>query len=521
MKRTFPYIFLFLFLNVGFNTAQETRKIDYKANTVEYDKRIGKGAMRLLNEVTFEHEGVLMSCDSAYLYTKTNSLEAYYNVHINQGDTLHLYGDYLEYDGNIKLAKVRSNVLLQNVDTRLVTNSLDYNLDNDFAHYYENATIYSTDNELKSREGYYYAKEKAYLFQDSVVLENPEYTIYSDTLRYNTITNTAYFLSATNIISDSNTIYCERGWYNTETNISKFTQNNKLQNPEQILWSDTLYYDRNQGIGEANSNVTIYDVKQEVLLKGNYAFSNQTENTALVTDSAQFIVISETDSLYLHADTLRSLLDTNDYRTILAYYGVRIFKSDLQAICDSLSYSFADSIIRMFDYPAIWSGENQLTAENVEMLTRDGEVYRINMNLSAFIISEEDTAKYNQIKGKNMVAHLTNNQLHRIDVLGNGQTIYYVADEDDVIGMNTAESSDLIIYVVDKQIDKINFMNKPDAIMFPLSQTNSDISILDGFVWRQTERPINRNDIFRKAENTNSEVRKETGNKKGALEAPF
>jgi lipopolysaccharide export system protein LptA len=497
--KCFTYLIFLLYLGVLENDAQEakTRKINYKADLVEYDKEIGSGAMRLLDHVTFEHEGVLMDCDSAYLYTKTNTLEAFYNIHINQGDSLHLYGDYLEYDGNSKLAKVRSNVLLENSETRLITNALDYHMDLDFAYYGDKATILNGDNELNSEQGYYYAQSKSYLFQDSVVLINPDYIMYSDTLKFNTITNTAFFLSATNIISDSNTIYCERGWYNTETNISEFTKNSRLENNEQILSSDTLFFDRNKSYGIAKSRVSLFDKEQDIILKGNYALNDQVANHSLLTDSAVFIVIGEEDSLYLHADTLLSTLDTLNHQIIKAYYGARVFRNDLQAVCDSLVYSFSDSIISMFDDPVIWSSGNQLSADFIEMLTSENQIEQIIMNTNAFIISEEDTNCYNQIKGKDMLALLHQNELYRIDVNGNGQTVYYVRDESDLIGLNYAESSNLTIFVSEQQIDRINFQKQPDATMHPIGQLQEAVKVLDGFRWLNELRPVSKHDIFR------------------------
>ena len=217
---------LFLFASlVGLNLcrtnlfSQQPQHIEYDADDIMYDKNIASGAYRLINHVVFRNKNTTMYCDSAYFYAAGNSLEAYENVHINQGDSVQIYGDYLYYDGNTRLAKIRKNVRLASSTTRLTSQSVDYDLHNNIGYYTSHADILNGDNKLRSRLGYYYSRQNMYLFRDSVVVENPEYIIYSDTLKYNTVTNTAHFIGPTRIISDRNVIYCERGWYNTETDV--------------------------------------------------------------------------------------------------------------------------------------------------------------------------------------------------------------------------------------------------------------------------------------------------------------
>ncbi|NBC83645.1 MAG: organic solvent tolerance protein OstA [Bacteroidetes bacterium] len=476
---------------------QESTKIKYKASVVEYDKKVGGGAMRLLNNVEFRHAGAIMYCDSAYLYNKENSFEAFYNVYINQGDTLHLYGDYLEYNGNTKLAKMRSNVRLKNKETELFTNALDYDMGSNIGFYRNNADIFSGDNELTSKKGYYYADTKHYLFQDSVVLINPDYIIYSDTLKYMNQTSIAEVFGPTTIVSDSNTIYCEHGWFNTIDNTSRLTKNNRLEDPERILWSDTLLYDRDRGIGEAFSFVTMFDKEENMLLKGHYAFSDQRNDKALLTDSALFIQISEEDSLYLHADTIQMYTDTVGYRVVRGYYKVKVYRSNMQAMCDSLVYNVSDSIIRLFHEPVLWSEQHQITGNYIEMLTDENSVNQMNINENAMIISQNDTARYNQIKGKNMVGYLRNSELYRINVMGNGQTVYYAQDNEEIIGVNKAVSSDLVIYLDAGEVNRINFKTKPDATLYPLGMAQSEELVLKGFQWLDNRRPKSKHDIFR------------------------
>jgi hypothetical protein len=234
------------------------------------------------------------------------------------------------------------------------------------------------------------------------------------------------------------------------------------------------------------------------LLTGNKAIYYRSPEKALITDSAMFIQYSENDSLFVHADTLRSDPDsTGQYKILRAYYHVKLFKSDLQGKCDSLSYSYSDSVIRLHVDPVLWSEENQLTAELIEIHTRNRKLDFIEMNKSAFIVSQEDSTRFNQIKGKDMTGYFREGQLYKIHVVGNGQTIYYAVEDGEIVGVNQAESSNIIIYIKDKKIQRINMITKPDGILNPLDYVSENELFLRGFSWLDKDRPKTKWEIFR------------------------
>ena len=476
--------------------AQAPQQIEYDADDILYDKDIASGAYRLINHVVFRHKNTTMYCDSAYFYAAGNFLEAFENVHINQGDSVQIYGDYLYYDGNLRLAKIRKNVRLSSSTTRLTSQSVDYDLHNNIGYYTNHADILNGENKLKSRLGFYYSRQNLYLFQDSVVVKNPDYTIFSDTLKYNTFSNVAYFIGPTRIISDSNDIYCESGWYNTETNISFLKKNASIENRTQTLSGDSLYYERETGYGEAYSNIQLVDKEQDIILRGNYARINEKNETALLTDSALFIYITEDDSVFVHADTLRSEPDSVGKKEFRLYYKVKLFKTNLQGKCDSMFYSASDSMLRMFYEPVLWSDENQLSAEYIEIHIKNRQVHQLHMQRTAFIINQEDSTRFNQVKGKTMIGHFRDNELNRINVYGNGQMIYYAKDDEDLIGVNKAESSDMVIFLINKKVEEIRFLNKPSAVLYPLEMIPQEELELKDFKWQIQIRPMKKEDIF-------------------------
>lgn len=471
------------------------------ADYLQVDDRLGKDVKRLIGNVAFKHDNVLMYCDSAYLNSITNSLEAFSNVHIIQGDSVNLYGDKLNYDGNKKIAIMDGNVLLTETNNTVTTDHLIYETKPGIATYNTGGKIVSrkNNNVLTSQIGYYYSKTKQFYFRKEVVLVNPQYTMKGDTLRYNTKNETAYFFGPTNITSKENYIYCENGWYDTKKDVAQFNRNAYILSGKQTLKGDSLYYNRKKGVGRGFGNVEIADTAQNIVIKGDRGFYEEELEKMIVFGHAEMAQLFDKDTLYLHADTLRSEYDScKTYRQLFAHYHVKFFKADMQGKCDSLVFSYADSILKMFHKPVLWTDENQLTARYIEIKTTKGKIEQLDMYDVAFVISREDSANtmYNQIKGKKITGYFVENELRKIKVYGNGQTIYYPKDKKAYTGVNRADCTDMVIYTKDKQVEKITFITKPDATLYPLKELPAKELLLKDFIWRQTERPLTRTDIF-------------------------
>lgn len=474
-------------------------RIQYRADVVEVDKNIGKGAQRLLNNVEFIHAGAKMYCDSAYFYSKQNTFDAYQNIFINQGDTVLLYGDFLHYDGNTKKATITGReVKLINKKTTLLTDKLEYELNTGVAYYKQNGHTVSEENTLESIEGYYYTRKKTFVFYDSVVIVNPDYTLYSDTVEYNTETGVARFQGPTNIIGDSSHVYAEKGWYDSKLKLTELKKNAWARNKKQTIYGDYIYYNQISGEGTAKQNVKIVEEEKSILLLGNNARYNENTGYAFITDRAEFVQFtSEGDSLFLHADTLISYPDSSDNRIVFAYYKVKFYRENVQGKCDSLVYTFYDSTIRMYYLPVLWTGKNQVSADRIDIVTRNQKIDKMYLYQSSFITSQEDSLYFNQIKGKNMVCHFNDNQLDLIDVIGNGQTVYFPKDEDEIVGVNLSECSNIKIMLTEGEVSRINFYVSPTGGMYPLEQAPENKLRLKGFNWLSDQRPQSRSDIFK------------------------
>jgi lipopolysaccharide export system protein LptA len=453
---------------------------------------------KLIGDVVFRQDDVYLYCDSAILYDEKNSVDAFGHVHVQQGDSLNLYGDFLKYNGNTRQAELFNNIRLIDKTTTLTTSRLNYDLNTNTGYYLENGTIVDGENTLVSRKGYYYASKKEFFFKEEVTLKNPQYIMRSDTLRYNTLNKTAYFLGPTKIISDENLIYCENGWYNTNTEISRFRKNSYILSREQKLKGDSLYYNRKKGIGKAYHNVTITDTIQKLIISGDYGVNYRENDVSVVTGKAMMIKIFEKDSLFLHADTLKSTYDsTSRERKLYAYRKVKFFKTDLRGKCDSMIYSTLDSLLHLYRNPVVWSNQNQLTADSISIQISGNKIDKLYMRVNSFIISQEDSLHFNQVKGKNMTGYFSDNNLYKIRVTGNGQTIYYGRDSNkELMGVNQANCSDILIFLKENKVEKITLIKKPEATFYPIEQVSPNELILKGFKWQLSKQPKSKEDIF-------------------------
>jgi lipopolysaccharide export system protein LptA len=524
LKNLITILLLLLFSPNIFGQGRVTKIEILNANTAEIDAGLGSNVKRLIGDVRFKHEGVIMNCDSAYLYGESNSLDAFGRIYINQGDTVHLYGDLLKYYGNTRKAEIIRNVKLVDKEITLTSNILTYDMKKDVSYYSGGGRTISKNNDtLTSKIGYYYSASKELFFKDSVVLINPEYLIESDTLKFHTVTEVASFFGPTYIRSKENLIYCENGWYDTKRDVSQFKKNAYLENKEQKLRGDSLYYDRKAGYGEAFQNVEITDTINKFILNGNYAIHYEHEEESTITGMPMLTMIFDSDSLFLHADTLFAQKDsTGEHRIIHAYHHSKFFKEDMQGACDSLVYNMADSLINLYKAPVLWSNGSQMTAEFIKIKTSDGKVEYVFMETGGFIVSKEDSTRFNQVKGKDITALFSDNKLNRIEVKENGETIYFAREDNgDIFGMNSAVSRDLLIFVKENNIEQITFIGQPVATLYPIDDVVDSQTKLANFKWFEEIRPKQKEDIFIRKKLEEPEPAKESGKKKKKkLQAP-
>ena len=467
------------------------------SNTLSFDKAVKPDAQILNGDVCFRHDSSYMYCDSAYFFEQTNSLEAFSNVRMEQGDTLFVYGDYLFYDGNTQVAYLRENVRMENGQVTLFTDSLNYERIPNIGYYFEGGLIVDSLNQLSSFYGQYSPETKLAVFNDSVQVENPDFTLYSVTLHYDTESKVATILGPSVIVSDSGTIHTSRGWYDTVNNTSLLLDQSQVESGEKILIGDSIFYNRDTGMGEVYGNMSLIDTAQHVTLQGEYGYYNEQTGYAFATDSARFLEYSQGDTLFLHADTLQMVTVDSVYREIKAYYGVRFYRIDMQGVCDSMQFNTRDSVLYMYTEPVLWNEQYQLYGDTIAIYMNDSTIEYAHVIQFAFAAQHVDSSYYNQLKGNDLKAYFEGQAVHQIDVAGNAESIFYPLEKDGAkVGMNETKSGFLTIWVKDNKLDKLKIWPSPVGSMTPIPDLKPDQKMLKDFYWFDYLRPKNRDDIY-------------------------
>ena len=485
------------------------------SNSLEFDEAHLPDAQILRGNVIFRHDSALMYCDSAYFFDKENSLHAFSNVRFVQGDTLFGYGDALYYDGNTKIARMRRNVKLVHYSTVLTTDSMNYNRNTNLAYYFSGGTIKDSLNTLTSVWGQYHPPTNQAIFRNQVELVNDKFTLSSDTLKYNTDSHIADIVGPTTIVyEEETTILSTLGQYNTENEQSQLFQRSQVIHTDgKRMTGDTIFYDKQVGYGRVFGHMEMVDSVQQATLYGNYGEMYEEDSRGYATDSALMVDWSGEDYAYIHADTLftedihytttDSVPKDTTYKQVRAHHHVRMYRADMQAVCDSLTFNDQDSIMSLFIEPVCWNEDNQISADVIHIQMRDGTVDYAHGIGAALTVKQETDTYYDQMAGKEMKAFIEDGELKRVEVSGNAETIFYPKEDNgDFIGMNRTQSSYVQVFLEDEQIHHVLFTTETTGTLYPTDQIPAGQDQLSMFFWATTERPLKPGDVFNRPERT-------------------
>jgi lipopolysaccharide export system protein LptA len=463
-----------------------------KANSLESGNMGGVKFSRLLGNVEMRQKETRLYCDSAHLYRDRNYVEIFSNVRVVQGSTT-ITSATATYNGAQRTAMFMGGVVMRDEKMTLTTPSLFYNMATRSARYTEGGTIVESDTRLTSRAGNYNMASKLLSFRGNVRVLSKDADIQSDTLQYNTINKIVYFVSPTRIRNEQGDLTASGGYYNTITKESVF-RGSQVQTEDYIVDAQNSYFDRAKGYLYASGGVkmTSKDPTNKVVITGQVLQHWKALGRSKVTGSPVMRSLVSGDTLLISADTLLSVNnpDPKQKDFLYAYYGVRIFKSDLQGRCDSLSYNLTDSVMYMNSNPILWANNSQMVSDRMEMLMKKKTIDQMKMFSNAFIISQDTLKNLNQIKGRDMTAYFQQGNIGRVDVNGNGESIYFALEGDTVMtGMNKSVSSDMVLKFKDKKIQTITFLTNPDMAFIPPHELKEPDKRLRGFQWRPEEKP--------------------------------
>lgn len=489
------FITLFLFLSIGSLEAlsQNKIKLEKGAGKMTGMRKNGINYTIVTGNVKFTHKGTIFLCDSAVLIKKTNHLDAFGHVKILDGDSITVTAQTLRYNGNSKIAKLRNNVVLTKLDQmKLYTDFLDYDRNTGIATYFNNGKVVDSTNVLTSKKGYFNTSSSFSSFKTDVVGTNREKTLRSDTLVYNTRTGIVYFVAPTEITDvDGNVFNYNEGKYETKIKSSNLV-NGVAETESYYMKGDKMQLDDIRGEYTMTGNVYMLSKNQDIIITGQKAIMNKAAHTTKVFDHALLKMVDKTDTLYMTADTLVSVDSDEDInKRLLAYSNVKIFKKDMSGVSDSLAYIVADSVMSMYGEPVLWSGENQMSGDTIDIVIRNQSLYKMNLYPKAFVASADSAEYYNQIKGRSMVAWFIDEDLDHVNVYGNGESIFFMRDDKtkNLVGMNTIICSDITLRFENKKLTDASFLVKPEGKFIPPHELKNEDIKLNGFRWRGDEKP--------------------------------
>lgn len=463
----------------------------------------GQKADKLIGNVSFKQKDGFLYADSVYQYRDSELLEAFGRVRIVQADTVTMTGSHVLYDGATRTAKMEGNVVMKDPRMTLTTPSMDYDLNTKTAYYTEGGVIVDPENRLQSRRGTYDTQAKMYTFEQDVKVTTKDYNITAQNMKYNTLTKVVYFQGPTVIKGQQGDLYAEEGTYNSLEKISRFGRNAYILTPEYRLGGDKLYYDEQKGYGYAEVNVSLRSLKDDITVYGQTGHYWRDKGVSKVYGKPVMESVMENDTLFLAADTLisRESKGPGMPSMLFAYHNVKIFKADLQGKCDSLSYNRTDSVMHMNIKPVLWNEQSQLVSDTVRMHLKNETIDKMYMFGSAFIASEDSLKNYNQVKGRDMTAYFKEGKLSKVDVNGNGESLYFALEGDSLLtGVNKAVCSDMVLRFTDNKVKRISFLTNPDATFVPPHELKAEDKILENFLWQIELRPKKEEIIARKSQ---------------------
>ncbi|GAK97038.1 hypothetical protein JCM19294_544 [Nonlabens tegetincola] len=449
--------------------------------------------------VVVNHRGIEMTCDRAVLYQKDNFLRAVGNVIMKQGDSITMTCNYAEYNGNTQLAFASEKVNMITPDTRLTTDTLFFNRIKQQAYYRSGGTVRDSASTLTSRVGRFYVQEQKYRFIDDVVVTNPEYTINSNHLDFYEENGHAFMYGPSTITGKTSKVYCERGFYDTRGDTGYFVKNSRIDYNTRTITGDSLYFSRPRNFASATNNIVVTDTINNSIIKGHYAEVYRDKDSVMITKRPLAITIEQQDSVYMTANKL-IVTGPKDNRFVRGYNDVRLFKTDLSGKCDSITTRQSTGLTKMIRKPILWSGKSQMTGDSIFLQSnvKTEKLDSLRVFYNAFIIDQDSSGGFNQIKGKELTGFFKNNELDKVFLNKNVENLIYSRnDKQELIGINKGTSGTMEIEFEDKAISIIAPADNSEDILYPPKELPENARTLRGFNWRGDERLITKADLFK------------------------
>jgi lipopolysaccharide export system protein LptA len=477
----------------------------------------------IVGTVKMRQGTALFYCDSCVMNNNKKTFEAWGNVRIVDADTATITSNHLRYLTDKRIAYFDGNVRMNDGHASLTTPDLEYDMETNIGVYKNGGKVINGKSTLTSKEGHYFADLKDVFFKRNVVFNDPATHIETDSMIYNTESRTTRFVAQT-LIRDSSgrTIRTKEGYYNQQTGKAEFGQRPEIIDGDLSVQGNTIRFDDSTGIYVAEGNAIVRNLKDGTTTIGGIIIGNKKTEAFLATRKPLMIIKQENDSIYISADTLFSarltdkfgmdsiIVDTlkgtkvaamNEKDSTNRYFEanghVRIFNDSLQAVCDSMFYSFKDSTFRLYDDPVVWANQSQITGDTILLYTKNKKADKLQAFENGFMINEVEPNVYNQIKSIRIDGWFIDGNIDSVRADGYAECVYYIQDEDSAYtGVNQSKSDVIDIYFENKELERVVFRSEVTGTIWPIRQKGPSEMQLPGFKWLEERRPKTKYEMY-------------------------
>ena len=524
MKNSLCFHFLVFFILIASSNIQSQEKktieIEYAGSFAKDEKKFPGATILTRNDqqqVHIIHKDMNVWCDRAIHYGKEDFIEAFGNVKIIQGDTINMTSKYIEYSGETQLAFASGDVVLENPDSKISSDTLYFDRIKQQAFYRSGGHVkIDSSGTITSKIGRYYIDTKKYQFVEDVILKSDSTTIKSNYFDFYDDVKHAYLYGPSTITTPESTTYCEKGFYDTENKIGYVLKNAKIDYDDRVIEGDSLYFDNNKNFASATNNIKVTDTINHSIVKGHYAEVFKDKDSLFITKRALAITVQENDSIYMHADKI-TVTGKADHRIVKAYYNAKIYKTDLSAKADSIHADQETGLTKLINLadkgsndrfatkrkPILWNVENQMTGDTIHLISnpKTEKLDSLIVFKNAFIISKDTISEdgYNQIYGQRLVGLFNEeNTLRQVDIIKNAESIFYTRnDKQELIGIDKAKSGSISMLFDNGDIEEYTRFNQADGDLYPKEDFPKNENRLKGFDWREEERLRSVDDLFK------------------------
>jgi len=485
----------------------------------------GKVLQALAGNAMIRQENTILSGDSIVFDPETGIAEVFGNVHINDGDSVQSFSQYLRYVGNERKAYLKKDVRFIDKKGTLMANEVVYDIGTGMATYEGGGRVVNGSTTLTSSEAVYYSNSNDIYFKRKVHLIDPNYNILADSLLYNTQTQTSTFIAPTRITTkDGSIINTSNGVYNLQSGEATFLDRTTYSDSTHSIVGNKIEYEEKTSTINIEGNGKMVDSVNKVVILGNSILLNRKNQTFLASKKPVMIFYEGKDSTYIAADTIYSGMTKNNdslkttltkkdtlsktktinkkeadsIRYFTAFHHVRIFNDSLQAASDSLYYSTTDSTLGLYKNPVCWSNNSQISGDTIYLTTENKNPKQLEVINNSMVINQTTEGLFNQVSGRTLKGYFKNGNIDYARMKGvPAESIFYAQDEDSAyVGMNRSSGDVIDVYFLNRNLNKVKFINNVDGVLYPMNQIPQDKKVLPGFNWQNSRRPKNKFELF-------------------------